>query len=297
MKKKEILIIALLLVVCIEAFSVAFKFVVKAAVHRGNESFHIVSDKKIVENTVELSEFKKLDLDVASVNTYVEPGDTYKLEYHVYENNIPVIDQGRDSLSIKQPSNVGLFNFNPGNWEGEEQYYKITVPKTAEVINVDMEATSGMISIEDIDVEGKILISSGNVKLENSKSDELYLHATSGNIEMKDVELQKLKLDLTSGDLCASDCVAENIDAEMTSGNMDFDDMKFNNAYFDLTSGNIELEAVGSEDDYSFDMKSTSGDFEVNGKKIDEGYHTDAGKDRIIKVDMTSGSFNISFTE
>ncbi len=297
MKKKELLIIGLFLVVCIEALFAGFKFIVKAAVNGGDKSFHTFSNKTLVEETVDLAEFEKLNIDVSSVNTYIEPGDSYKLEYCVYENNAPILDQDREKLSIKQPLNTGVFNINPSYLKNEEQYYKLTIPKNAGVINVDMEASSGKISIEDIDVEGKIFISSGEIVFENSSGDELFLHATSGEIDMKNTKVDRLKLDLTSGDLSARSCVTDSIDAKMTSGNMDIHDMIFNKADFEITSGCINLEVVGSEDDYAFDLKATSGEFNVNGTKAEKNYRTDRDTDKMITADITSGSLNVSFTK
>ena len=64
-----------------------------------------------------------------------------------------------------------------------------------------------------------------------------------------------------------------------------------------MTSGSMDLEIAGSEDDYSYDLDATSGNFILGDKRIDKEYRSGDNKDKTIKADMTSGSLSISFTD
>ena len=217
----------------------------------------IKTSSEIVEDTVAISEFEKLEVDVASINTYIKYGDEYKLEYRVLEENVPVVDQDGDTLSIEQPSHVFGVNFSFDGYG--EQFYRITVPKDTKILDVDLDATSGKMSVEDVDIKGKIKL-------------------TSGDLILKDIDSDKLSITMTSGDANIENLAVNDLDIDMTSGSMD-------------------LELAGSEDDYSYKLEATSGDFRLGDKKIDKEYRSDDKKDKKITAEMTSGNLKITFTK
>ena len=297
MKKKEVLIlIGIVLVFCTGAFSLMTKTISKAASTISSVAFSKAGRGEIVEDTVDLAKFKELKIDVASMNVYVEQGDDYKLEYRVYEDYIPKVEEKGDELEIRQPSHNGIV-FHLGSWfDEEEQYYKLTVPKDAGALDVDLEASSGLISVENIDMAGKIEISSGEVKLDNIEGEKLKLKASSGDINLENLNVDELDFKLTSGDLKAYKCDTKALDAHMTSGNMGLDEIKFDSANFKMTSGKIDAHVVGNSKDYSYDLRSTSGDMRVDGKTYDHDFKSGDDKDNRISVDMTSGDLDISFS-
>ena len=299
MKKKEIILILVAVILfCTGAVTMVFKSAVKSAAHALEIAFPNAvkaSGKEIVEDTIDLSEFKELKVDVSAMNTYIETGDSYKLEYRVREDYIPNIEEKGDKLTIKQPSHFGITLH--GLFDSEDEYCRRSLPKDAGMLEFDVESSSGTVSVEDLQINGKIEISSGEIVLNNIEGDELKLEASSGSIDLKDVNTKKLKLKITSGGVQAEYCNTDKLEADMTSGNMNLEDLKFSKAAFDMTSGNVEAEVLGSEKDYSYNLKSTSGDLRINGKSYDDDYRSGDDKDHMITVDMTSGNFDLSFAE
>lgn len=295
MKKREILLLVLLvLVFCTGIVSWVGASVAKAS----NKVFQKKSKGAIITDTVDLTEFKRIDLDVSSINAYIEPGDGYKLEYRAYKDNLPEIQEHNGKLVVKQPTHFRVrFIMFSNMFDNDEEFYKITVPKNSGLIDVDLNASSGRISVGNVDINGRIDISSGNIDLENITSEKLRLDATSGDIDIKNVELDELSVDITSGNLDASRCTTDELECKLTSGRMDFEELKVNKVDFDMTSGDADLEIVGKEDDYSYDLDATSGSFKLNGKRINDSYKTDGSKDKEIKAEMTSGSMSISFKD
>ena len=302
MKKKEVLIlIAVCILFCTGAFTMVFKSALKSAaraieaVAPNAGSVVKAASDEIVEDTIDLKEFKELKLDVASLNTYIEPGDGYKLEYRVRKKYVPQIDEKGDKLTIKQPSH---FSISFGNlFDDEEEYYRLTVPKDAGMMDFDLESASGSLNVEDLQIKGKIEISSGAVNLRNIEGEDLKLGASSGNLNLEDVNAKDLTVKITSGHVTATKCAMKKLEADMTSGNMDLEDIKFDKAEFDVTSGNVDAEVIGREEDYSYKLKSTSGDLTINGKSFGDKYKSGDDKDHMISVDMTSGNVDISFSE
>ncbi len=293
MKKKEmIILVAVLAVFC----SGAFTWLRAQAAHAKSLVFPKRASREIVTDTVDLSEFNDLDVDVASINTYLEYGDSYKLEYRVYKDSVPEISQKNKHLEVKQPSHFRIHFFDFGDLSRDnEEYYKLTVPKNSEVLKVDLEASSGKIEVEDVDIKGKVEISSGNIKLKNIDSEELTLCATSGDIDIDTLKLDELRLNLTSGNLEAENCSTSELDAKMTSGRMDIKKIKFDKADIDMTSGDMDIEVEGKESDYSYEFDATSGAIRLNGKKMDDEYRFGDNDDNLIKAEVTSGDMNITF--
>ena len=280
----------------------AFGFVVLATQNRmaakpateigGEEE---VGSKDLITGSMDLSKFDELDVDIASLNFYLEKGDGYKLEYQVTEKNIPRVSESGDKLTVKQPSGSSFsFNFSSVT---KNQYYKIIVPENAGVIDAELEAASGSINVDGVDIKGKVSIASGRAAACDVESKELKVSAASGKIDLSNVIVEKLNVDLTSGSFNATDCKASELDAELTSGMITFDRMSADEVDLDIMSGTVSMNLLGNKDDYDYKLESTSGSIVLDGSKVDRKFKSDAGRDKKIKVDLTSGKVDISFTE
>ncbi|WP_026493066.1 MULTISPECIES: DUF4097 family beta strand repeat-containing protein [unclassified Butyrivibrio] len=251
----------------------------------------------LVTGSMELSAFDELDVDIASIGAYLVQGDSYKLEYQAYEENVPKVTESGHKLTIKQPSHKSfVFGFNLLPRE-DEQYYRITVPKDAGIIDVDMDAASGVLSVDGVNIKGKLDIASGLLEVNNVESEKLTCSAASGKIDLKDIKAEKLTLDLASGLMNVTGCTARDLDTELSSGTVTIDEMTVDNADFDITSGKVSLNLVGNKDDYSYDLDATSGSIKVDGASTEKKFKADGNTDKKIKADLTSGSFDVTFGE
>lgn len=253
---------------------------------------------EMTSGTMALKDFDSLNVNVASINTYIEEGDEYKLEYKAYEKNVPIVKENGGKLSVEQPSQTGIFRISFSFLKDEEeQYYKITVPKNAGEIDLDLDAASGKVAVSDVNVNGRINLASGSAKLKNISAKELILRAASGKMDLDKVELSKLDVEVLSGKLTSTDCAVDELDADMSSGSMDFDKIKFNKGDFDVSSGSLKVNVLGKEEDYSYDVEAASGSIRIGDRKVGDEYKSEAGGDKKIKADVSSGSIKFSFGE
>ncbi len=106
-----------------------------------------------------------------------------------------MIEESNGKLFIKQPSTFGIHISLH-----ENRYYKLTVPKDAGVIDVNLDSTSGEIAIDRVDVSGKIEVTSGSILIDGFKTNELRLEATSGSIQAGNIITEKANIRFTSGE-------------------------------------------------------------------------------------------------
>ena len=251
------------------------------------------SSDQIIADTLTLSPFDKLELDVGSIDTYIEVGDEYRLDYRAYGYNAPIVEENNGKLSIRQPQHDRMFRVHLTN---ENEYYKLTVPADIGILGSDLSATSGLISIKDIDIEGDIMLTSGELILENSEGDSLKIDLTSGDADIRGIAYNKLDLIETSGNIYAANVKAEEITGDITSGSIRLKELDLKKADFYSTSGDIELEILGKEEDFSYALHATSGDFMIGDRHFNKDYKAGSDTDNLITADITSGDFSISFT-
>ncbi|MBO4456403.1 MAG: DUF4097 family beta strand repeat protein [Butyrivibrio sp.] len=213
------------------------------------------------EGTADISEFDTLTIDAESVGVYLEEGDEYKFEYCTYEGNIPEVTQDGKSLTIKEPEKKDGFVFEIGVFEFDmdNQYYKITVPKDIGPLNVDIKNHSEIIKIEGVDINGTVRTDSDGVIISDCSSDNLDVKSIYDYVKLDNVKLGTVNID-------ADDEIIINID-----GGNDYS--------FDLT-------ASFDDDIIVENTAMTEGSFKMNnasGKSITAKSH--------------SGDINISFSE
>ncbi len=295
MRKKEILLmLGLILVGCAVA---GVRYVANPAAFTSGAVMTSISADEMVSEKKDLSAFDELKVDVSTISTYIEQGDSYSLEYHVLKKNIPEVKENNDKLSIRQPSGKGIFHINFIVSPQDGQYYKITVPKDCNILDVDLEASSGEIDIKNVNVNGKVELSSGSATIKGSTSDDLMVKASSGSIRLENITLSDLDIDIASGNVQVNTCSTDKLDLHLSSGNIDFDDIAFNEADLHISSGTVNLKVSGNDEDYSYDLDKSSGNITVDGKSVGDNYKVDKSNNKKITADLSSGNLNISFTE
>ncbi len=215
------------------------------------------SSGEIIDNTVSLDRFDTVKTDTTSINLYLEKGDGYSLEYHVFEEYVPQYKVDNGKLVIKQPSIIGFKGFHFDRI-GEEQYYKLTVPKDAELSELD-------------------------------------LHFTSGDFVASDIVTKETELNYTSGKAELDNFVTEEIEVDMTSGDFNCDEISFDEADIKATSGTVKIKATGNQDDYGYKLETTSGTIKIGDMVITDEFRSGSEKDKQIKVDITSCNLDIFF--
>lgn len=263
----------------------------------GRNQNGVSSKRNMISGTVDIKEFDNIKVNVASIDVEFEKGDGYRIEYSTYEDNVPVVDQKGSKLTVSQPDNNNIYilslDFSLKN--DDRQVYKIIVPDDKTRYEIEMKATSGGVSIKDLDVKGEVGITSGDIDLQNVSSEDLALLATSGDINIEGSKIDKFDFKITSGSCNIKDCSFKDYKVKMSSGEIKIDDLTCDNAYFKLTSGDIKAVFAGNEEDYAYDIDMTSGDVRIAGSKFEGDYKKNNNTGKEIKIEMTSGSADIDF--
>ena len=330
---KIVLIVAAICIViggALAAIGFAFGGTRAFVVNYGNHE--VPTDREIVSGSIDIDAFDELIVDTMSIDVIVEEGTEYRIEYSVFEEYVPIVEQSGKKLSIQQPkvnSNAGMISFSFNNYT---PFYKIIVPKMDDAVeceikltsggftnNVfdmsgDLTLTSGKVILSDIEFEGKMKVTSGSISLENISGNELLVEKTSGGMNMKNCKYDEIKIDTSSGNSMLENCEANDFSLDSTSGELSIKDGKYgdmrvemssgditlegctvNNYVYDLTSGSQELNIKGNESDYDFSLSSTSGEISVGGKDVGNKYSDVSGKDKKISGESSSGDLRIIF--
>lgn len=252
------------------------------------------SNYKMVGETLELNDFDKADIDVASMDVMIESGSEYKLEYRTYEGHEPITEVKGGHLTLKQPRDSVGFNMDfriLSTQEGE--YYKLTVP--GEIKDLDLNVSSGDIIINGVNVSGKADLSSGDISIRDSEGRDLDIETSSGSISLEDAGYRKLKLHASSGDIKLNECSMDELESKTSSGEMLLEDILTDRVDLSSSSGDVTLSVKGSEDDYSYDIDTSSGSIRVGDRKLEGDYSFGDNKEKSIKAETSSGNVTISF--
>ena len=244
-----------------------------------------------VENTIDLDDFDSLDIEVSSMDVMIKHGDSYRLEYKAEEGREPVIEQNGGKLKITQPSGS---SFKIGiDLSAIDENYTIVVPDGADVIKLDARLSSGDLITDHVNISGKIHASSGDVLLSDVEGEKLDVSVSSGEIGCDKIKVKEAVFDASSGNIEINRIFADDVKCEASSGDITINDSEAGNLYCKASSGEIEVVLNGSEDEYSYELKATSGDIKVNGVEIEDKYEKDNGKDNKITLRSTSGDIKL----
>lgn len=124
------------------------------------------------------------------------------------------------------------------------------------------ETASGDISLSRISAdELKIKSASGDIRLENGNGIHASAGTLSGNIEAKNITVGELSLKSTSGDVSAESTKADIVDYSSQSGSLDITHLSAGQCKVKCTSGNVEIEDSSIA---NADVGSISGDVTIS---------------------------------
>lgn len=270
-------------------------------------SSYTITDSDIKVDVRQIKEFDKLEIEASLTDVIINSGDKYELEISAPEKLMPEVKEENGKLIIKQPKSVNI------NIRSGEIYYKLTVPAGSD-IDANIGVTSGDISIDNINVQGEISQTSGNLNIKGDVSDKLSLGSTSGDLWMSDCELKDISIDKTSGNVDLDNVRTDKLSVNTTSGEISLTKATMNELTVEATSGDVtgidcdiknitihgtstevNIELKGDVSDYDYSIETLSGDICIDTMEMAEHYKTKSGASQNIKVDTTSGDVKFSF--
>lgn len=290
----------------------------------------LYTSENMVENTVDIEAFDELNVDADMSNVFVKLGKDNKVSYKLPEELTPEITQEGKKLTITSKKKK-TFDFMMGFTQA--QYIIIEVNEKG-LKNLNINLASGDISIEELDIDGRLKTSSGdiyitgceagkdvdvkassgsievidsnfesfnhkqssgNTKIENMEAKKVTMSQSSGSSKVDSLKADTLEAKVNSGSYKISNSKVNDANISSTSGDIDADKLSCDKLYLHATSGDIDLGIVGAEDEFNYSVKATSGSVKVGTTSIKKKYEKDNGSDKSITVDVTAGDVNIGF--
>lgn len=249
--------------------------------------------------TIDIDDFTSLEVSTSFIDIEIVKGDRPGLEVYAPEICMPEVSQNGGHLKIEQPKQTINFQINL-NTSPVSAYYKITVPEDA-VLPSSISATSGDITITDVNVSGDIASTSGDKEISGINADNLNITATSGDCDLNTCTLDTLNLcttsgfaridsitakefeySTTSGGIDSVNCNLTTIDSASTSGDVRYENLEAETVVTESTSGNFFIDNSSVK---SLSATSTSGEFESSKLTSDN-----------IQIDGTSADIELSLT-
>ncbi len=246
----------------------------------------------VVEETIELKDFDRLELEISSADANIMRGDSYAISYKVRKGEEPGITEDGGILTVKQPEK-GFVMFDFGSTK-DLDVYTITIPDTGKITDLEAKVSSGDILIDSVKVSGSVRASSGNILLNGIEGDELSVETSSGDINGDKVKAAKSSFSASSGDVTILRLDTDEVNCKTSSGEIGLFDSVAANVTAKASSGDIDIELNGKFDEYSFRIDTTSGDIKVNGDEHEKEYVRDNGTDKKIDLSATSGDVEVN---
>ena len=219
--------------------------------------------------------------DDITANLVIRQGNAWEISYDLdYPEKFSYQLKGKElKIDYQQPSNSSLDG-------AEEQVITITVPKDAQLKEIDVASSMGNIEMDDLicqKVEAECSL--GNNTVNNLQAEEIELSNSLGNITTQNLTVEK------EAKFSAS------------TGNIDADGTFHGNVEVSVDLGNARLIVRGaSRNDYELEASSDMGNLVIDGDKMDgemmgADFQLENGQDRKIQIDSSVGDVEITFEQ
>lgn len=280
MKKLKTLYIILIFVITAIVIGVALgvrlnNFVLPYA---GKHLHRYLSAKDMVSDSVSLSAFQNIDLDMNMVNLKLKEGEEFRAEYNFPKSIAPSFEVKDDTLYIEQHGDYIRFN----NTRQDDFQLTLIVPKgtALDELRIDVDA--------------------GNVKLSDFNLNTLNIEADAANIDLSDITANHTKLEADAGNIETNQCSLGGLTVETDAGRVKMRKLTARNLKVGTDIGAIKLNQVTFQDGEltsSMGAIDLTGEFESLRAKCDLGsisIDSDAVENADLDLEVSLGSIRIN---
>jgi DUF4097 and DUF4098 domain-containing protein YvlB len=261
------------------------------------------------QNLIAFAELEAENIDNVSIEASwldvdIRKGDVVYFKGEIYGNGEEGDYEFRSEI-VGRTIEIELVSNRSDNWRSRKIKNSGITVQLPEGVSVDIDNSSGDISVYYLDCESsKLETSSGDISVSGAKAN-LQMEASSGDIEVTNL-IGNLEIETTSGDqklygtrgtintratsgdisikdfdgniklqASSGDVVIENgtgaVAVRTTSGNIDGYSIELvGDARFDASSGDVDIRFKNDLESLSFDLTATSGDLEVGNRRADK---------------------------
>lgn len=205
---------------------------------------HLYTEGEIINDDFEVKgDINNLDIEAAMMDVRIEEGDEIKVQYKGDERLRPTwkYDETSGTLTIKQPKNIKMGNFN------KESRLTIELPKEHQMDSFKVTLDMGNLKIEEL-LAKEITINDnmGNVEVEKTSSDQVTVEANMGNVVIRKCASTDVEVKAAMGDVeikLEDEIKDYTIDAKASLGNLTIGNKNHTGSYSQAgTKGNIKVD-------------------------------------------------------
>jgi len=210
------------------------------------DGFHVWSSEDRKTETIPLSAFTSIEVNLLDADLEIIPADEYKLKIdrHKDQEITYKVDNNKLIIEGKKRKKRQIFSFDFGFANSLQTKVQIYVPNGESFSEINVVNNFG-----DTNMEGVI-------------SEKLTIRMTDGDLSMMDIQANELKLINQFGDITSNNMKAKDLTIEMTDGDAVFntisaDSVVMKNGFGDTTFKNLTSQGVN--------LESNDGDIEIYG--------------------------------
>lgn len=275
-------------------------------------------DKK--NYTVSINEIKDLDLNILDSDIVLEENtssDKIEIDYYTSIEHEILITHTDKKLSIKENKNIFGIDIDFSIFFKKREI-KIKVPKSSN-INVYSLNKVGSLTIRDLSIkhltanskignvyltnvsalDTDIKLSTGDVKIDNFKSDNNFLKIKSatGDIKLSNLkDFNLLSIDNNTGDIDLSSSIIKNINITNKLGNITLSNLPSetsDNINLETKTGDISLFNLTVNN--SISLKSTTGNILAELNDNESNFTNGSNKKKTLFTSSSTGTVTVKF--
>lgn len=230
--------------------------------------------------TAKCDTIKKIDFDLSSTDVEIKKSENEEIIIELYSNTEenPQIEKDEDAIRLNEKNAKQSWGFFVNN----RRKVVVYIPNDY-IGEFDINTSSGDV-LSQIDLSRNnafISTTSGDIKLESICYSTI--NTTSGDVRVG-TGSDSLSIKTTSGDV-SIDKVQKDINVKTTSGDIRIEKLNINaNSRIEATSGDVTIN--NNECNCYVEASSTSGDRHIN--------HSDRKSDIVLDIKTTSGDINVN---
>ncbi len=219
--------------------------------------------------------------DAIKEEAYLNAKDVNEVVVSVSSANVEIVSEDRDDIYV-------VFNTYEKSErlmtkEGTVTYIETKTPK---LLGVPVGVVRKDLTVylpEEYDKDLDLKLSSGSLKMEEFKLDDVTCDLSSGGIDFSGMEFGALELDLSSGDVDMDYVVVGEMNADLSSGKLEL--KHFTGALEGkLSSGSVEISYLNDMNDLDIDV--SSGDVTVTYNEGVDGHFRLSTSSGRIRTDL-----------
>lgn len=255
-----------------------------------SEDIFELDDEEMHKEMMLLDDFDELEIEMTTIDIRIEKGSQNQLYYSVKPGNEPIIGISDGKLKLSKDK-----SFNVMFHVGESEKLVITVADGDKPLNVDAEVSTGSITVDGVNINGKLKATTGAIRVNSSKSEKLKVSVSTGSISLESMTVGKLYTSASTGKTTLRGVIADEYEQHSSTGSLSITESVVGSIDSEGTTGAVNIELKGKKTDYNYDIKTSTGSIDIGTDHANKKYEDDNDSDNDIRIQRSTGNVKITF--